>query len=47
MTMMFKLGKTYPPDVALAHKWILEGEIHDMDRRDARQKYNGQKAKAI
>jgi hypothetical protein len=47
MTMMFKLGKTYPPDDALANEWISEGEIHNMDRRDSIRKHYEQKVRAI
>jgi hypothetical protein len=43
MTMIFKLGGKYPPDDALANKWISEGEIHDMDRRDARWNHHGRR----
>jgi hypothetical protein len=47
VTMMFKLGKTYPPDDALGNEWISEGAIHDMDRCDARRKHHEQKVRAI
>jgi hypothetical protein len=47
MTMVFDLGKTYPPDDALENEWISEGEIHDMDRCDARQKHHEQKVRVI
>jgi predicted site-specific integrase-resolvase len=38
---------TYPPNDALGHEWVSEGAIHDMDTREARQKLNEQKVKAI
>jgi hypothetical protein len=47
MTMMFEAGKTYPPDDVLGHEWAYEGDIHDMDVHEARQKLNEQKVKAI
>jgi hypothetical protein len=47
MTMMFKLGKTHPPDDALGIEWISEGAIYDMDRCDARRKQHEQKVRAI
>jgi hypothetical protein len=47
MTMMFEAGKTYPPDDVLGHEWVSEGDIHDMDTREARQKLNEKKVKAI
>jgi hypothetical protein len=47
MTMMFELGKTYPPDNALGNEWISEGAIHDMDRCDTRRKNHEQKVRAI
>jgi hypothetical protein len=46
--MMFESGKTYPPDDALGHEWVSEGDIHDiMDTREAIQKLNEQNLKAI
>jgi hypothetical protein len=36
MTMMFRLGKTNPPDNTLGNEWISGGAIHDTDRCDAR-----------
>jgi hypothetical protein len=27
MTMMFELGKTYPPDYALGNEWSLKGQF--------------------
>jgi hypothetical protein len=47
MTMMLEAGKTYPPDDALGHELVSEGAIHDMDTREARQKLNERKVKAI
>jgi hypothetical protein len=47
MTMMFELGRTYPPDDALGNAWISEGAIHDMDICDARRKHHEQKVRAI
>jgi hypothetical protein len=47
MTMIFEAGKTYPPYDALGHEWVSEGDIHDMDTREARQKLNEQNVKAI
>jgi hypothetical protein len=47
MTMMFELGKTYPPDDVLGNEWIIEGAIHDIDRCDARRKHHEQKVRAI
>jgi hypothetical protein len=47
MTMMFKLGKKYPPYDALGNEWISEGAIRDMDRCDARRKHHEQKVRAI
>jgi hypothetical protein len=47
MTMMFQLGKMYPPDDALGNEWISEGAIYDMDRCDARRKHHGQQVRVI
>jgi len=47
MVMMFDAGKTYPPDDGLDHEWISEGAIHDMDKREARQKMNEKRVNAI
>jgi hypothetical protein len=47
MTMMFELGKTYPPADALGNEWISEGEIHDMNRCDARCNHHEQKLRSI
>jgi hypothetical protein len=47
MTMLFELGKTYPPDDALGNEWISEGAIHYMDRCDARLNHHEQKVRAI
>jgi hypothetical protein len=46
MTMMFELGKTYPPDDALGNEWISEGSIRDMNRCDAQRKHHEQKVRA-
>jgi hypothetical protein len=47
MTTMFEAGNNYPTDDALGHEWVSEGDIHDMDTREARQKLNEQNLKAI
>jgi hypothetical protein len=47
VTMMFEAGNTYPPDDVLGHEWVSEGAIHDMETREARQKLNERKVKAV